>query len=196
MTAFALEIPNKLLTFDDYLTEYLTQAPSRRPFYVRDGVVIMPPAPRPLHQRIIYILGVVLHAFEKTCAIAVYPSPIDLVIRTSPLRTRQPDILVISDALCQESRGMDMDRPFTVAPELVVEVLSPSENRTSLDEKVADYQYMGVQECWIVSPEAQTVEILILTPTSIQRAAILGRSDEVQSIVFPGVRWAVAEIFQ
>ena len=89
-----------------------------------------------------------------------------------------------------------MDGPITVAPELVIEVLSPSETRRTIDPKIADFQSVGVQECWVVSPEAETVEILALTADSVRSVSISGRGQEVRSVVFPELRIAVARIFE
>jgi len=155
----------------------------------------MSPSPVPIHQKIIYMLGILLHPFVQGGALHVFPSPLDIVIRQAPLRTRQPDLLVISEARIKAHGGLDMFAPITVAPELVIEVLSPSETRRTLDEKIADFQEIGVQECWIVRSEDETVEVLSLTTSALQSKALYSRSDEVQSIVFPSVKLAVDQIF-
>jgi Uma2 family endonuclease len=197
MTAITPAASQKLLTYDEYLEQFLTEPPTRQPYYILDGVLTMPPSPRPVHQRIIHRLDVLLDAFERSSgAIRVFPSPLDVVIRRSPLRTRQPDILVISEARCTEAGGLDMEGPITVAPELVIEVLSPSESRGSIGEKLADFQHIGVQECWVVSPQAQSVEILALTGENIVTVAFSGLSGAVESAVFPGLKIDVADIFE
>ena len=196
MTAIAPANKQNLLTFETYLDEFRTQPPIRQPYYILDGVVIMPPAPRFIHQTIIHRLEVLLDAFERIGAMLwICPSPLDVVIRRAPLRTRQPDILVMSEARCAEAGGIHMEGPITAAPELVMEVLSPSETRRTIDDKIGDFQEIGVRECWIVSPEAETVEVLSLTKSAIHRVALYSRSDEVQSVVFPDVKFPVNQIF-
>ena len=44
----------------------------------------------------------------------------------------------------------------------MVEVLSPANTRSERSEKLRDYESLGVPEVWVVSPEAQTVEVLLL----------------------------------
>ena len=58
-------------------------------------------------------------------------------------------------------------------PGLVVEVLSPSENRRRQEEKLDDYAGIGVPEVWLVSPEAETVEVHLLKDGKLERTAIL-----------------------
>ena len=48
------------------------------------------------------------------------------------------------------------------APDLVAEILSPGNSRGEIEEKLADYARLGVRECWLISPEARTVEVLAL----------------------------------
>jgi Uma2 family endonuclease len=81
------------------------------------------------------------------------------------------------------------------APDLVVEILSPSNTRTSMEAKLADYSRLGVRECWLVSPEARSMEVLELSQGNWQRLSMYGLGDQVQSNVLPGLALPVAEIF-
>jgi Uma2 family endonuclease len=197
MTATAPTATQKQLTYEEYLEEFRTQPPTPQPSYILDGVKIMSPSPRPIHQIITDNFLDLIREFRRAGgAVRAIPAPMDVVIRRVPLRTRQPDILVISEERYRQSGVPDMDGPITVAPELIVEVLSPSETRRSIEEKVADFQVIGVQECWLVSPEAETVEILALTPAEIRPAAHYSRGQDAESIVFPDLRLPVASIFE
>ena len=195
MTATASSSVPKTVTYEQYLEEYRCEPPSRQPYHILDGVVIMSPSPQPIHQRITYRLGILLDRFEVTGGIRVLPSPLDVVVRRAPLRTRQPDILVMSEGRLAEAGGFHATGPIEVAPELVIEVLSPSETRRTIGDKIADFQAMGVRECWLVSSEAETVEVLSLTAEEIRTVTIYGRSDVVQSEVFAAVKLPVSEIF-
>jgi Uma2 family endonuclease len=188
---------HKILTYEEYLEEFQTQPPSQQPSYIIDGEVIMPPSPRRIHQAIIHNLDVLLGAFaSRNGAIRVFPSPMDVVIRKSPLRVRQPDLLVMSEARCELAGGIDADGPITVAPEMVVEVLSPSETRKSIDDKIADFQEIGVRECWIVNSDNRTVEVLSLESEQVRSVATYGVDQSVPSISFESLTLCVADIFK
>jgi Uma2 family endonuclease len=112
-----------------------------------------------------------------------------------PLRTRQPDVIFISHkrlALCAPETD---PAPIPIGPELVVEVLSPSETRRNRADKISDYQGVGVDECWIVDPRLLVVEVLHLSREAVESVAVYSRDQVVESRVFPTVRIAVNDIF-
>ena len=103
----------------------------------------------------------------------VFIAPLDIVIRRDPLRTRQPDLMFISNA----RRYIIGRQVIEGGPDLVIEILSPSNTRRELEAKLQDYQSIGVREAWIVSPQGQTVEVLQLSPESIERSGLYGLGD-------------------
>lgn len=56
-------------------------------------------------------------------------------------------------------RAHRAETPFTRAPELCIEVVSPSNARKELEEKIAAYLAAGAKEVWIVLPKSQRVEV-------------------------------------
>jgi Uma2 family endonuclease len=80
------------------------------------------------------------------------------------------------------------------APDLIVEVLSPSENRRRKESKLTDYARIGVPEVWIVSPEGQTVEVRLLKNSKLvaEKVVLDGMLEPAR---FPGVSIPVAEIW-
>lgn len=79
-----------------------------------------------------------------------------------------------------------------LAPDLAVEVLSPTDRGRDVRAKVAMYQEAGVPLIWLVDPEAQTVTALALgkEPVTLTGADALDGGD-----VLPDLRIEVAEIF-
>jgi Uma2 family endonuclease len=70
----------------------------------------------------------------------------------------QPDICIV----CDESK---LDEKGCIgAPDLVVEVSSPSTNKRDLNEKYFLYESAGVHEYWVVYPEAKAVTVFLLQP--------------------------------
>ena len=54
---------------------------------------------------------------------------------------------------------------------------------------------VGVDECWVVRPDAGTVEVLTLTPEGAQSVAVYGDGQTVQSVVFAGLTVPIADVF-
>lgn len=91
---------------------------------------------------------------------------------------------------------MHIAGPDTIdaAPDLVVEILSPRTRRRDLTTKRDLYARFGVQEYWIVDPDARTVTVLALTGDRYETVPL---TDEgiIQSRVLPGLTLAPAAIF-
>lgn len=77
----------------------------------------------------------------------------------------------------------------------VVEVLSPSERRQSVEEGIEDYRRIGVREFWLVSPEAETIEALRLGENGIERIGLYGRGDTVRSELLPELQIDTDRLF-
>lgn len=172
------------LTFEAYL-----ELPETKQRYeIVDGVLQMPPAPTPDHQWITQEIFVRIRRFVESREIGVVlMAPVDLLIQREPLRTRQPDILYLNAQRTgvkgrAELRGLQY---LETPPDLVVEVLSPSNTRRDLEGKLADYRRIGVLECWLVSPEAETIEVVSLSAETNFTVGVYGIDGSLQSQI-PG----------
>jgi len=81
------------------------------------------------------------------------------------------------------------------APDLTIEILSRHETRRSRTEKIDDYHQIGVKECWIVSPQAHTVEVLRLSPEEMYTLQIYGVGMRVHSEMLEGLDLPVDDVF-
>ena len=151
----------------------------------------MSPSPTTRHQRLLRKVFLILHQFVTEHQIGeVLFAPLDVLIQRQPLRARQPDLLFVSnERLCILGPIIDG------APDLVVEILSPSNTRADVESKLADYSRIGVREGWLVSQEARTVEVLDLSDGNWTRVGLFGLGDQVQSTVLAGLAFAVEELF-
>jgi Uma2 family endonuclease len=114
------------------------------------------------------------------------------------LRTRQPDILYLSAERTgirglAELQGLQF---LEVPPDLVVEVLSPSNTRRDIEGKLEDYQRIGVKECWLVSPEAETTEVVSLSVEGAKAVDIFGVNDSLRSPVLGDFTLNLREVFR
>ncbi len=172
--------------------EYLKTPEIKARFDIVDGVMTIAPTPTVAHQRILGKLFSKLHQFVSGQQLGeVLFAPVDVIIRREPLRTRQPDLLFVTNEHAS-ILGDQVEGP----PDLVVEILSPSNTRSDLEAKLSDYATLRVSECWLVSPEARSVEILGLTEGSWVRLGISGLGELVRSRVLPELDLAVDQLFE
>ena len=184
----------KRLTFD----EWQALPETTQICEVVDGVLVMPPTPLWEHQWLSMEIAVRLRNFvnERGMGLAI-TAPYDILIQREPLRTRQPDILVVNAALTGVTSPADLvGQPFLeLPPLLVVEVVSPGNTRREIDERLADYRSIGVPECWLVNFPTRSVEVLRLTAEAATTTAIFGMGDTLSCEVLPGFTLPIADIF-
>lgn len=107
-----------------------------------------------------------------------------------------PDVVWISRERLAEAE--DEHGHLRLAPELVVEVLSPGRANELRDReaKLALYERQGAQEYWIVDLQRQAVEVFRRRDDSLELAAILGSSDAQISPLLPGFSCPVAQLWK
>ena len=135
-------------TLDDYYA-----LPDERRVELIDGVFYDMSAPAVIHQKILGELYILFRectdAHEGGCE--VYLSPCDVRLDMDNKTMVQPDLLVICS-----SYDLDAKR-FEGAPDLVLEILSPSTRSKDMLLKLYKYQNAGVKEYWVVDPDHETV---------------------------------------
>ena len=160
-------------------------------YQVIKGVLLMTAAPATRHQDVVRNLLVALHLFVKERRQGkVYNSPVD--VRLSEQTVVEPDIIFIA----RERLSIIKESCVEGAPDLIVEILSPSNWVVDRRDKFAVYEASGVREYWIVDPDARTVEIYSLRRG---RYALLERYEPgqtVQSDRLTGFEIPVDDIFE
>jgi Uma2 family endonuclease len=106
-----------------------------------------------------------------------------------------PDVVWISNE--RLATGLDEAGHLTIAPELIVEVLSPGTQNQQRDRetKLKLYSDRGVQEYWILDWQVQQVEVYRRETVILKLAATLFVSDRVTSPLLPGFSCSVARLF-
>lgn len=111
------------------------------------------------------------------------------VLSRKPLTVRQPDISVLTN---ERILATPPNAYFEGAPELAVEVVSPSDSAKDLESEVQQYLRYGAREVWVVYPEVKRIHVY-------RAAAGPTILDESQSIeggdVLPGFSVKVADLF-
>ncbi len=104
---------------------------------------------------------------------------------------RLPDVSFISAARMPEEG--ETDGKWLVAPDLAVEVVSPSESWAKVNRKIHDYFSSGVQQVWLVSLEFNEIHVY----DSPKGMIVLGEDDQLTSEkLLPGFRCSIRELFQ
>jgi Uma2 family endonuclease len=189
MTAEKLAV--QMLTYEQYLAE----GEINRRYEILDGVRHWMPNPTVRHQDILFNIATALKAFSRTSGEGrMVVAACDVLVTYIPLKTRQPDVLFISHARFGDRDPLDPSA-LDPAPELVVEILSPSDTKSVLAGKLRDYRRVQVRECWVVDIEAQSVEVLGLTPEAEETLAVFSGADAVRSVVFPNLLVPTSDIF-
>lgn len=127
-------------------------------YEIIDGVLYyMTPAPNVWHQKVALRIARFLSTYVEDAGLGqVFIAPVD--VELAPKSVVQPDVFVLLNASISK---ITPDR-IQGAPDLVVEVASPSTAGYDRREKQDTYATAGVLEYWIVDPNAHTVEILTL----------------------------------
>ena len=100
---------------------------------------------------------------------------------------RRPDLAVLFN---EHLRRIDLDRiPAPLAPDIAIEVVSPSESAVELRRKVRDYLRGGSQEVWVV--DRSNGEVLVHTSAGIR---VLQEMDVLESPLLPGFRLGLADL--
>ena len=120
----------------------------------------------------------------------VYFAPFDVVL--SDTDTVRPDLLFVS----KERLRIITEDNVQGAPDLVVEIRSPSTARQDWTVKRELYARHGVMEYWLVDPEAATVAVLLLDEGELKVAGVYGEGDTLSSTVMSGFSIALADIFR
>ena len=146
--------------------------------------------PSPMHGRIQARIAARLLMFVEENNLGVVYT--ETLFEFAENLARIPDVAFVSLARFPEG-GEEKGSRWHLAPDLAVEVISPTDNYADVEEKISEYFAFGVKQVWIVSPESKTLTVY----RSRKQATILGEEDELQDDdVLRGFRMKLSDIFQ
>lgn len=161
-----------------------------------DGEAVMMAPPSTAHQLISMELARQLANFLEGRKCRVLPAPFAVRLferagdKPEDVQTVvEPDLSVVCDSAKLDKYGC------RGAPDLVVEVLSPSTQRHDRLVKLDLYQRAGVREYWIVSPEEQTVQVLLLRGGLLLPHELYGPEDIAKVNVLEGCFVELSKVF-
>jgi Uma2 family endonuclease len=177
--------------------DYLKWEFEERLELIRGKIFRMSPAPASNHQRISATIHMEIGYFLKKKRCRAFAAPFDVRF---PRRSKddqeietvlQPDICVICDPAKIDERG------GIGAPDIVIEILSPGNNKKELKNKYEVYQEAGVLEYWIFHPAEKTfLRYMLDEHKKFRLSDFLTLGDEVTSPVLPGFSLSLDEVFE
>jgi len=176
-------VEERKFTYADYLTW-----PEEERWEIIGGTAFcMIPAPNLKHQSLVVTLSRILstHFLGKKCRLFVAPT--DLVLDES--NVVQPDLLVV----CDENKLTETN--VQGAPDLVVEILSPSTRLKDKREKKALYERAGVREYLVVYPEEEMVEQYRFIDGRYA-SDVFNWDQTLPLFAFPGLEVNLREVFE
>jgi Uma2 family endonuclease len=179
-------------TYADYKKKEF--APGERAELI-NGVYYMMAAPTDKHQAVLGELFKEIAVFleDKPCKVRVAPYDVRLFYQAdeSDNVVVQPDIAVLCD---EKKRGEEGCRG---APDLVVDILSPSNTAIEMKRKLDLYQRAGVREYWIVDPVTETVDVYRFKggTAGLFTYQVFNASDKLVSVVLKGLKINLKAVF-
>jgi Uma2 family endonuclease len=159
-------------------------------YEVVDGVLYMAPAPTIAHQDASGWFFFYLTTYVRLAGSGrVFVAPVD--VELAPNVLTQPDVIVVMNA------NLDIITPSHIvgAPDLVVEIASPSTAGYDRRTKQDAYARAGVPEYWIADADARTVEVLLLERGAYRSAGVFRGQATLPSQVIPGLPVHVEQFF-
>ncbi len=178
--------PKTKLTYADYAK---TSDDAR--FELIDGELIpMAPSPSWLHQSSAFTIGRRMFDFVESKGIGeVGIAPFDVVLTETDVV--QPDVFYVSRERSHTITAANIQG----APDLVVEVLSPSTSERDRNYKRELYERSGVGEYWMVDTSARSITVLILRNGKYVSHGVFREGDTLTSPTLAGFSLAVSEAF-
>lgn len=176
-----------ILTYDDYC-----QLPEDRNRYeLFEGELQVTPSPNTRHQRIVVRLGFLLNGYVQGHQLGeIFVAPYDVLL--SDITVVQPDILYVS----RERQAIVLPAHVRGAPDLVIEVVSPTTSQRDHQAKRQLYARHGVSYYWLLDPDCQQVEAYALDDGDYRRVVVASETAEFAAPPFPDLTIRLADIWQ
>jgi Uma2 family endonuclease len=185
-TMSAVKVLRPRVSFAD-----LERAPEDgRRYELYDGEVFVVPAPVPRHQVVQQLIAEMLRTYATRHGGFSVASPIDIVF--SDYDVLQPDVVFFSAA---RATLIDLDHVIRHAPDLCVEVLSPSTQATDRGKKMQMFARYGVGAYWIVDPGTTSIEVYELAGTAYALSKTVSGDTVLTSRTLPGLSFPASAVF-
>ncbi|MGH7481528.1 MAG: Uma2 family endonuclease [Longimicrobiales bacterium] len=154
------------------------------------GWLVREPQPGARHGRLSARLFQALNDYARATGAGEVLIELGFRLSADPATVRGPDVAFLAAARVPREMPVGF---WEGAPDLAVEVVSPSNRRPDIDAKVRDYLDSGAHAVWVVDPATRTVEI----HQPGEAARILSAADTLkQPRLLPGFRLPLSDLFE
>ena len=156
-----------------------------------EGELILAPSPGSFHQDIAFNIAfllrqhVVQHRLGKVCI-----APLDVYL--SETNVFQPDVLFLSNA----SLPLLQADGVHGAPDLVIEIVSPSNGPLEKKRKRPVYAQCGVKELWLIDPVLEQIHRYDFTVDAAKPVRIVDSEENFETPLLPGLVVSAVEVFR
>jgi Uma2 family endonuclease len=179
------ETPDRLYTYEDYL-----KINDDNQYELIGGELILVPAPLTIHQHISRKLIQIIGSFIDDNNLGeLYGAPTDVLLTEKD--KPQPDIMYIS----KNRLDIVTEKNIQGAPDLVIEILSPSTSRFDKVKKSRLYYAHGVKEYWIIDPIDKAVQVFTSGEKNWNLVEAYDEDDILLSSLLPGLEIKLKDIF-
>ena len=161
------------------------------PYQLINYDLIMSPSPNPYHQRISFELSILLGIYLKATNNKGYAAAAPLDVYFNDGNCFQPDLIYISE----ERKAALVKDKIEGTPDLVIEILSPSNAYYDLRQKKDLYEKYGVQE-YIIDPSQQIAEVHVLKEGLFVFDQKVKQPDAFHSTILEGFSVGLKELFE
>ena len=178
---------NRRYTYADYLK---WEGPQR--YQLFNGEAVMMASPTVLHQALLMEMSGQFYNWLRDKPCRVFAAPLD--VRLFPKEDKsdntvlQPDLLVVCDKDKLSKSSVDG------SPDLVIEIVSPSNTHSELFRKFQYYLEAGVREYWKINPETKQVEVHILE-NGRYSSTVYKDNDRIAVSILPGLEIALESLW-
>jgi Uma2 family endonuclease len=171
-------------------TDYAALPDDGQRYEIVNGVLLMAPAPTPDHQSVAVRIAYYIFPHIDLAGIGkLFTAPID--VELGPKNVFQPDLVVVLN----EHLSRVAAKKIIGAPDLVIEVASPSTAAYDRLTKYEQYAQAGITEYWIVKPTTHTIEVLVLEDGEYHSLGVFSGQQTLPSWVVPGFSVAAEKFF-
>ncbi|MHB8126288.1 MAG: Uma2 family endonuclease [Desulfitobacteriaceae bacterium] len=176
--------------------DYLTWPEDER-WEIIDGIAYLQAAPSPIHQEILGSLLAQFHNYLSGKLCKVYPAPFCVKLMKDEKKNEdikkvvEPDITIVCDKSKIDGTGCNG------APDMIVEIMSPSSIKMDRFIKFNRYEKAGVKEYWIVEPEGKLISVFVLQGDQrYGRPEIYTEDDKIKVSIFPDLIVDLKPVFE
>ena len=159
-------------------------------YEIHGGELVVVAAPLLRHQIVVHEVATVLTDYGRRSGGLAVTAPFDIVF--DEYDVVQPDVVFFR---AERSHRLSLDAVTRVAPDIAVEVLSPSTVAVDRGRKMQMFARYGVLEYWLVDPVRLEIEIHALEDRTYRRTQTAAGGDTVRSVLLPDLAFPAGRLF-